>query len=91
MSELDRVSERLARLGEQTAAVGARSDFADRVMRALPPEAEATWLGVIPRSARALVPIAALVSLAALAWAWTSDEAVEDSYAAAYDAVEVDF
>ena len=91
MNDREGVEERLRRLAGETDAVSARSDFDDRVMRAIEMDAGPSWVSGVLGSARALLPMALAVSVVAVVWAWTSDLDVDDSYAVSYDAVEVDF
>jgi hypothetical protein len=83
MSEQDPIEARLERLARATEGVTARPDFTARVISRLPRN-PVGWWSDLPKIARRVVPVAALVAAASVAWAvrssFDADEALTDSY-----------
>jgi hypothetical protein len=83
--QMDPVDRRLAELGRATEPIRARHGFAERVMLAA--AAEIGWQPEVLRSARRLLPIAALAAVLATSWAlWTQSST--DAMIAAADETE---
>ena len=86
------IDARLARLTNATRNVEPRRDFGARVARAVAekghPAVEPSWIDDAVRSARRLVPIAALAAVLGLVWAVQSDRAYDDAFASSYGDVE---
>ncbi len=87
----DDIDARLARLTNATKNVEPRRDFGARVARAIAEQdavIEPSWIDDAVRSARRLVPIAALAAVLGMVWAVQSDRAYDDAFASSYGDVE---
>ncbi|MDB4994541.1 MAG: hypothetical protein JWM74_1973 [Myxococcaceae bacterium] len=88
------IDARLARLTNATRNVEPRRDFGARVARAIAEQGEGraavepSWIDDAVRSARRLVPVAALAAVLGLVWAVQSDRAYDDAFASSYGDVE---
>jgi hypothetical protein len=74
-----------------TRNVEPRRDFGARVARAIAEQGSAvepSWIDDAVRSARRLVPVAALAAVLGLVWAVQSDRAYDDAFASSYGDVE---
>jgi hypothetical protein len=91
------IDARLARLTRATRDVEPRRDFGARVARAVADQGpsssaiEPSWIDDIVRSARRLVPVAALAAVLSIVWAVQSDRAYDDAFAASYGDVETEW
>lgn len=91
------IDARLARLTNATRDVEPRRDFGARVARAIAEQGapgrvvEPSWIDDVVRSARRLVPVAALATVLGLVWAVQSDRAYDDAFAASYGDVETEW
>jgi hypothetical protein len=83
----DAVDRRLAELGRATESIRARAAFSDRVMLRVLAEG-AGWREELLRSARRLVPLAALAAVIALVWAVQSETSTDEALAVAEDQEE---
>lgn len=83
----DAVDRRLAELGRATESIRARGGFADRVMLRVLAEG-AGWRDELVRSARRLVPLAALAAVIAMVWAVASETSTDEALAVAEDEEE---
>lgn len=84
------MDERLAKIGERTAALRARGGYNDRVMRAV----QASRGGLFDdawRAARAVMPVALMAAVLAVGWAVRTDRAADLALASTYDVVEVEW
>lgn len=82
---------RLTRLTAATERVAPRRDFSARVAGAVsakPAVVAPSWVDDAVRSARRLVPIAALAAVLGVVWAVQSDRAYDDAFAASYGDVD---
>jgi hypothetical protein len=86
---IDPIDARLAELGSATEPIRARSGFAERVMMAT--AVENGWQRELVRSARRLIPVAALAALVALAWAVASESSTDAAIAVADDSLELEW
>jgi hypothetical protein len=95
MNEQDDIDARLARLRDATARVGARGDFALRVMSRVAASAPPTWADALVRPASRWVFGATLLVLLSGAWAYERAReqaaAVDDVLATSYAVVEVEW
>jgi hypothetical protein len=88
------IDARLARLTNATRNVEPRRDFGARVARAIAdqgPAVEPSCIEDVVRSARRMVPVAALATVLGLVWAVQSDRAYDDAFAASYGDVETEW
>jgi hypothetical protein len=90
------IDARLARLTKATRDVEPRRDFSARVARAIAEQGpsrafEPSWIDDVVRSARRMVPVAALATVLGLVWAAQSDRAYDDAFAATYGDVETEW
>lgn len=81
--QLDAIDQELARLGTATEPLRARPGFRDRVMAAA--IAVPSWQVELLRSARGLVPVAALAAVMAVAWALVSESSTDAVIAVSED------
>lgn len=88
-NEIDPIDARLAELGTLTEPLGARSGFTERVMLAA--LAESGWQVELLRSARRLIPIAALTAMLAVTWGWLSESSTDSELAAADETMEIEW
>jgi hypothetical protein len=80
MSSRDAIDERLDRLARETLAIRPTRGFTERVMRGLRAEAErGLWAG-LSRCARQALPLALLIAVGAIAWAFASEHAVSTAF-----------
>lgn len=82
----DEVDRRLGELARATEPIRAQSGFAQRVM--LRVAAEGGWREELVRSARRLVPLAALAAVVAVTWAVLSASTTDEALAVAEENVE---
>jgi hypothetical protein len=87
MSDQEDTDARLARLRRETDPIRPRGDFAARVAGAIARESayggrRADWNGDLLRSARRLVPVAAVVAALGVVWAAQSERAWDKALAA---------
>jgi hypothetical protein len=88
------IDARLARLRHATRKVRPRRDFTQRVLAVTVSVNEppiAVFLQDLPRIARRLVPLAALVAALGIAWGFTNDDAVDEALAGSYSATELEW
>ncbi len=86
------IDERLERLASATRGVRPRTDFGARVMQAIEHEREAGWLQDVLRSARRVIPVAALAAAVTVFWAIRSESSFDEAIAASLDdAVELEW
>ena len=89
--EDERIETRLAELGRATSALSARAGYFERVMLAVHAETRTGWRNELVRSARRLVPIAAVAAAGALTWAVLSERSADEAFAAWDETVELEW
>lgn len=93
MSEQRELDDTLERLAKATEAIGPTPGFSQRVMGAVAAAGPAPmgWLDAALRSSRRIVPVALLAAALATVWAARSSGRVNESLAASYGAMELDW
>lgn len=89
MADRDELDTTLERLTKSTELLGPRAGFAARVMDALEPAAPG-FIDAALRSSRRVLPAALLVAALAAVWAVRAN-GVDESLAASYGAMELDW
>ena len=85
MNDLDQALEReLAELGAQTESLSARGGFTDRVMLAVAVDRAAAWPRDVLRTGRGALLGAAMVAMASVFFAFTSERAEDEVMAAEF-------
>lgn len=90
MTEPGELETTLERLTRSTDAIGPGLGFAERVMSALPAPGS-SWMNVVLRSSRRVVPAALIVAVLTAVWAARSSSGVDESLAASYGSMELDW
>ncbi len=86
------IDARLERLARSTEAVRPKPNFGARVMQAIEQEREIGWLQEILRSARRVVPLAAITAAVTLFWAVRSQSSFDEAMAGSWDdSVEIEW
>ena len=85
------MDERLATIGQRTATLRARGGFNDRVMRAVQASQGGGVFDGMLRSARAIMPVAAMAAALAVGWAVRTDRAADMALASSFDVVEMEW
>jgi hypothetical protein len=85
----DNVDARLKELGTATDTIRARAGFADLVMNSI--QREPIWPSELLRSARRLLPVAALAAVLSLVWSKVSTDSANEVLAASDEIVEIEW
>ena len=85
------MDERLAKIGQRTAALRPRVGYSDRVMRAVQASQGVGMIDGMLGAARAFMLVAVMAAALAVGWAVRTDRAADLALASSFDAVEMEW